>query len=182
MLSTIKSSDNKKQTLLEQLYYKYKFLMFHVAFTVLQDYGLAEDAVHSSFLKLTNYSFKIDKVSCNKTKAFLVIVTRNVAIDILKKKNKENAKYINDELLDLVDNNLLPLDFVIHNESINIVQKAIDTLDHKYSDVLLLKYFYDYSDAEIALLLSISREAVRVRLHRAKKKLADILIKGDIRS
>jgi hypothetical protein len=46
--SFIKIPDLNKHTLIEQLYLKYKFLMFHTAFTILQDHMLAEDATQNS--------------------------------------------------------------------------------------------------------------------------------------
>ena len=50
----------------------------------------------------------------------------------------------------------------------------------KYADVLTLKFYYQYSDSEIAGLVQTSPENVRVRLHRGKRKLT-ALLKGDER-
>ena len=56
----------------------------------------------------------------------------------------------------------------------------ISQLDKKYADVLTLKFYYQYSDSEIAGLVQTSPENVRVRLHRGKRKLT-ALLKGDER-
>jgi len=47
-----------------------------------------------------------------------------------------------------------------------------------YVDVLLLQISYDFSTQEIADLLNISPDSVRVHLHRARKQMAQLL-KGD---
>ena len=56
--------------------------------------------------------------------------------------------------------------------------RLIKELDSKYGDVLVLKYFYDYRDKEIAHTLGISIENVKIRLHRGKallkKKLSEV--------
>ena len=51
----------------------------------------------------------------------------------------------------------------LHNISANWTKK--------YADVLTLKFYYQYSDSEIAGLVQTSPENVRVRLHRGKRKL-----------
>jgi RNA polymerase sigma-70 factor (ECF subfamily) len=48
-----------------------------------------------------------------------------------------------------------------------------------YIDAITLKYYYGYSNDEIAELLNISEGNIRVRLHRAKQALKEILQEGD---
>ncbi len=47
----------------------------------------------------------------------------------------------------------------------------IKTLDEKYADILILKFFYDLPDKEIARTLGISLENAKIRLHREKNML-----------
>ena len=56
-------------------------------------------------------------------------------------------------------------------------RKAIDLyrLPPRYREVLLLKYYNGYSAREIAGFLSATPDAVTQTLHRARKKLAEIL-------
>lgn len=171
-------TDSEKRSVLEQLYLEYRYLMFHIASEILQDDKLAEDAVHTVFVKLSNSSFKFDEIACNKTKAFMAIVVRNAAVDMYNKRKNEKIVHIND-ILDMPDEKPLPLEFVINNENITNMQKTLHSLEPKYADVVLMKYFYDYSDAEIALLFGISEQLVRVRLQRAKKKLISRMPKED---
>jgi RNA polymerase sigma-70 factor (ECF subfamily) len=74
--------DNKKRLLLEQLYLEYSSAMFHVAFEVLRDHSLAEDAVHEAFLKLVKNTFKLNDIFSKQTKGFMLVVVRNMAINI----------------------------------------------------------------------------------------------------
>lgn len=167
---------NKK---LEQLYAKYAKLMFHVAFEILHDRYLAEDAVQTVFIKLEKNNFRIDSISCNKTKSFMVIITRNIAISIYNSRQKEATAYDYKELEEIPDDRMLPLDIVVSNESILDIQNSLSLLNSKYSDILLMKYFSDYTNTEIASLFNISEELVRVRLHRAKKLLKIKMNEGD---
>ena len=52
---------------------------------------------------------------------------------------------------------------------------AMASLPPRYREVLLLKYYNGYSAREIAGFLSATPDAVTQTLHRARKKLAEIL-------
>lgn len=103
----------------------------------------------------------------------MVIVVRNMSFNLLEKRKKERLVKHYDALTEIVDDNPLILDAFIEKESIKTIQKAINTLDPKYADVILLRYFYDYSNTEIASLLDLSDNTIRVRVHRAKKMLVN---------
>jgi len=152
--------------------------MYHIALQILGDQFLAEDAIQTAFLKLEKNKFKIDSISCNKTKSFMVIITRNIAFGMYNARKKEAITYDCDELEEIPDDKMLPLDVVVSNESILDIQDALSSLNSKYSDILLMKYFSDYTNAEIASLFNISEELVRVRLYRAKKLLMKKLNEG----
>ena len=65
----------------ESLYFTYRKLMFHIAKSILNDEGLAEDAVHQAFLKILENFNKVGEISCHKTRSYVVIIVRNVAIN-----------------------------------------------------------------------------------------------------
>jgi len=65
-----------------------------------------------------------------------------------------------------------PLDLIITNINVEKIKETINTMNPNYAEILILKYHYECSNKQIAELLSISEENVRVRLHRARKKLA----------
>lgn len=159
----------------EQIYLQYKRLMYHVAYSILQDKQQAEDAVHESVLKIIDHLEKFQDVSCNKSKGLTVIITRNTSIDILRKKRKINQIAFEEVAYALENDEISPGDFVTAAEGYVMLVHCISQLDHKLADVLQLKYLYDYNDKEIAEILSISCDNVRARLYRAKKKLREVL-------
>jgi RNA polymerase sigma-70 factor, ECF subfamily len=174
IIATISRLNHRERTILEQLYSEYRQVMFSVAKEILRDPALAEDTVHSAFLKLVGKTAKIEGVFSKITRGFLIIIARNAAIDLYRKRNYE-IKYIDlnrHELAFKEANNRLPLDVIITNEEIEKVQGLINSLDSKYRDVLLLKYYNNLPNHIIAELLDISAENVAVRLYRAKKMLA----------
>ena len=162
---------NKKSVFLEQLYKEYYPLMFRIAFNILRDQGLAEDAIHEAFLKLSKNNYKLDKVRYNKTAAFMVIIVRNIALTMYKYNKKEFIQRLEDNHM-ATDPSPSPLDLIITNINVEKIKETINTMNPNYAEILILKYHYECSNKQIAELLSISEENVRVRLHRARKKLA----------
>ena len=174
---TNKTSEEKNTTLAE-LFKKHRKLMFHVAYDILNDEYQAEDAVQTAFYKLDKNKFKIDSVDCNKTKNFMVIIVRNVAIRIYNSNKKGPVLYDNDEMAGIEDDQPLPLDIIISNETVNDIERCMNELSPIYSDVLIMKHIADYTNQEIASFLDISEQLVRVRLYRAKKLLLDKINEG----
>ena len=72
----------------ERIYTTYRPLLLHVAYDILHDTQLAEDAVQNAFFSIFKSCCKIDDSNCHKIKRFLVIVTENAAKDILRKKGR----------------------------------------------------------------------------------------------
>ena len=56
---------------------------------------------------------------------------------------------------------------------------AIDCLDEKYKNLIILKYFAEFSVKEIATLTGISEALVKSRLYDARKKLEILLSKSN---
>ena len=169
-----------------EMYDRYKTMMYREAFKILKDDGLAEDTVHQSFLKLMNNIEKIDIHEENKTRNLLIIIARNTAIDIYKKRLylNQNSNSLDFELgeddegpVDYVE----PSKIVIDKETVNKVTKAIGDLPEIYRDVLLLEKVYGNTREEIAELLNISYETTKKRSLRARKMLAEALEREDLK-
>lgn len=158
----------------EELYRLHKNVMLYTAERILRDYQYAEDAVQKALMKVLDNLHKIDEADCNKTRAFLVIITRNVAITMYNQQKKQAVPIEEIEQLDRATD-LTPDDLVTSKESVGAIAEYIRSLDKKYADVLALKFFYSLSDTEISAIVQTSPENVRVRLHRGKRKLMAIL-------
>lgn len=170
---SLTKSDNEKEKF-ELLYLKYKGLMLKRAYEILCDGRLAEDAVHSAFLKVLKNLSKLDDVDSVKTKAYVMVVLENTAKTMYTKEKI----YMSSELSE----NIPDISNVQRDTEIKLTAEAaaekISQLPEKYRDVLILRYINQLNDKEIASALGISASAVRKRLQRAREKLR-ILLGGD---
>jgi RNA polymerase sigma-70 factor, ECF subfamily len=160
---------NEDKVKFEQLYLEYRYVMLYVARQILHDDMLAEDAVHEAFLILLKNLDKIDEVTCKKTKAYIVIIAKNKAIDMLR--HNRHEAICADPVENIEDPTFQPEDILINKETLQQLKTCLSSLDETYRIVLELRYFCELSPVEIAESLDITRENVDVRLYRAKKLL-----------
>lgn len=167
-LSMIESEADK--TLFEQLYLKYKGLMYHIAYQILQNREDAEDAVHQSFVSIAKHIKKITAVESPKTYGYIVTIIERKSIDCLRAKK-----------------HIITTDFENSEPGIEIpppgegeVEDAIAKLKPSYREVILLRYAYGYKTTELAKILEMKPDTVRKLLWRAKEALKKNLEKGGV--
>ena len=165
---------NEEEVKFEYIYNKYKKLLLHKANDVLHDFALAEDAVSEAFIRVYKNLHKITDPDSGETASFLYIIVKNTAIDILN-------KYKNMYSTDIEEYNYqsgFDLEKEVVSEIVTEdILKLVDKLQDELKNCFLLMYAYDMSYKEIGETLNISENNVAVRIHRAKKKLAEMLKK-----
>lgn len=160
---------------LEELYVKYRQLMFYVANEILDDAQLAEDAVQEAFIRIAKNMHKINCSNPGSAKAFLVTVVRNVALTMLK---KENHYYDFSEYQDLIVEKQEVEKDVLDRMEVKSYILAICKLPERYRDILYLHCVQEYTIAEISKILQLSQEVVKKRIQRGRKKILKDIKKG----
>ena len=170
-LSMLDTQEDKDR--FEEIYKKYYISMFNISFSILHNNEDAKDAVHEAFLCIANKFKKIAPLNCQKMKSYIVIIIRNVSLNMYKK-NKRRG-----ENNDNIDNHEIPVevDFFEKMEYSDLVG-SIKELPDDYRDVMFLRYREGLSINEIAKILDINQTLVYKRIERAKKQLKEILEKG----
>ncbi|OJU11326.1 MAG: hypothetical protein BGN88_06690 [Clostridiales bacterium 43-6] len=157
----------------EYIYSKYKSMMLQKAYLILQDSMLAEDAVSEAFIRIYKNMYKIDDPASKRSIAFVMMIVKNTALTILSQRTRQNTNFEDEDLRDSFD-----LEQCVFSEiSTEKIYEIINGIHEELRSVFLMKYAYDLPHKKIGQMLHISENNVTVRLHRAKKKIADILIK-----
>ena len=171
-LSMLETEEQRNK--LEDIYCKYYGLLYHEAYTVLQNHELAEDCVHETFLYLIRIINTIRVENNRETIAFLKLISRHKALDQIKK--QKHTSLMEDAFWDTQEesesNN--PETVAVNAVLLERVIETISTMNEVYSVPLSLQV-KGYKIQEIADILEISPQAVRVRIHRARKQLAATL-------
>lgn len=157
----------------EAVYHRCKNLMLHKAYTILHDRMLAEDAVSEAFIRIYKNLDKLDDPTSPRTTAFVMTIVGNTALTLLK----QNRTYANaPEDYDTAGDYDLE-EHVVSKLTNERVMQVVESLGEDLRGVFILKYAYDMPHRDIANALGITENNVTVRLHRARKKLAELLAK-----
>lgn len=165
-LSLIDEPDDKEK--FAEIFRSYGNMMFSKAMSILHNAALAEEAVQESFLKIAKNISKISDPNCSKTAAFIVIIVRNTALDMLKSEHINDTEPLDEAIPDISSDTLSR---IISNDGYNALLNAVNGLDSIYSDVLILKLVYGYDTASISKLMNIPVKTADSRIYRGKKLL-----------
>ena len=160
--------DAEDQNKFEQVYLRYKNLMFYVAHRILNDAQEAEDAVHDAFVRIAEHIDQVEEPDCPKTKGFVVIIVERVALNRLARRQRRDTLPLEDWTPSARQENPA----VEEGEAFS---RAMARLSPRYRELLLLKHWQGFSDREIRNMLSMSQGNVARTLQRAKEKLREAL-------
>lgn len=155
--------------LLYKLYSTYYTELFLYLYSLCHDRELAEDMTQEAFLKAI-MSLPDDH---SNVRAWLYMVGRNQLLNALARQNKTELKADLEDFESASDESVL--DELIQNESKRILYEAINHLDKTKREILCMQYFSGFSQKEIAAMLHMTTENVRVQAHRGKKLLKDYM-------
>jgi RNA polymerase sigma-70 factor (ECF subfamily) len=142
---------------------RYYAPMVAIAYSILADHQLAEDAAQEAFARALTNLGKLRKP--DKFAPWLARICRNVAKDMVATKARQ--KNIQD-LSQVADSN-------DEDESIEAVHRAIEQLSVSARELIVLRYYNGLSYEEISSVLGISKPTINGRLTREKQKIANYL-------
>ncbi len=161
--------NQEEKSLFEAIYYNFRDTMFSYAFSIVKNPTDAEDVLHNAFLKLANNLKCIDNPQSRETAAFIAVITRNSAYDLLRKRSHFAEDNFEEDTLLPVSDNIIE-DIIIKSEYEKIVS-AIKSINSPYNEVLFLHYVKDFSISKTAKLLNRKPATVKMQLVRGKKLL-----------
>lgn len=168
---------------IEKIHIKYYSTMIHTALNYLNDYALAEDAVSESMIKIINHLDDIKDIASKETRKFIIIIVKNTAIDMIRKRNRRNEDGVPiedmEEIIGDSDMTNVPIEVLLSKEGYDSLIEKIRSLPEKLSDTLYLCEVEGYSYDEVAKILNISRDAVKMRVSRAKESLRESLLEEE---
>lgn len=158
-----------------QIYEQYYKLMYQVSYSILQNFEDTEDVLQEAFIRIDKNISKISEPFCPKTKNFVVIITKRIALNMLRKKKGIQAE----ELLATLEDVRVDASPESANETKTVqelVKMAIRDLPDRYRDCLFLSLIDEYTPKEIACILEMKEHVIYKRLERGKKMLQNRLI------
>ena len=157
----------------EELYNTYKQDMYAIAYAILNNVQDAEDAVSQAFFSIAESFTKISQTPCHELRSYVVIITKNTALNIYRKNKAERTHSVP------VEYDLSKYLEEYPDDNYQYLVESIRSLTGDDKDIIVLYYLYGFTAKQIGKQLSISEDAVRKRVERAKIKLKERLELGD---
>jgi len=153
---------------------RYKDLVFSLALKMVKNREEAEEVAQDTFIKVFKSLSQFNGDS--KFSTWIYKVTYNTCLDRLKKHKREQQVVSIDEFntnqIKSIDNTL---DKMENEEREKAIQDCIQLLPADDAFLLTLFYFEEQSLEEIAKVIGLTANNVKVKLFRSRKKLTTIL-------
>lgn len=146
----------------------YRFVFFKVS-----SHEEAEDITSEVFLKTWHYINNNKETKINSFSGLLYRLARNCIVDFYREKSRRSEIDIKDED-EISDLGRWEENLNIQMEGQKIVG-ALKKLKEEYREIVVFKYVDELRIAEISEITGKGKIAVRVTLHRAIKKLKELL-------
>ena len=144
-------------------------LVYRIAWRMLGGPGEAEDVAQETFLRLWRNA--ADLREAGSVRPWLARVASNLAIDRIRRRRPDASS----ELPDLADPADGPERLAERRATSRIVDAAIASLPERQRTAIVLTYYEELPNADVAEALGVSIEAVESLLARARRKLKECL-------
>ena len=149
--------------------------LFRLALRITLDRAEAEDVVQDTMIRVWNKRDEWQQFE--SVEDYCLIVAKNLAIDRSQKKDAQNVE-LTPEMAEEADTSG-PYDRLVNNERMKIIHRLIDELPEKQRLIMQLRDIEGESYKDIAKVLQLTEEQVKVNLFRARQKVKQRYIEID---
>lgn len=166
--------DDSDRQFAAELYHSYHSIMHQKALSILKKEDLAEDAVQDAMLKIICHLDKIREIPKREIPFYLIAITQTTCIDRYRKIQREKQAcvmgYEDDGAKDFSDPKT-PEKVFIHTDQIKLLNCCLKERPQREIDLLYYFYTMELSGKEIARLMGMTENAIRMALTRARRKV-----------
>ncbi len=163
----IKAKSRREAEAFSELYDRYSPRVFAYCRRFFNDNDKAKDAFQEVFIRFYQALFKLDELT--NVPAFLIRITRNYCIT-LRSQEKDLVSF--EEYMSEESSFIQKME---RDEMLSLVNMAMDLLPKDAKDILILREYNGLSYQDIMEVTGESMDNVKVKIHRARKKVREIL-------
>lgn len=142
--------------------------LYRLALRITLNNAEAEDIVQETLIKIWNKREEWQQI--DSIEAFSMTVCRNLALDSLKRKSNDNDTLDENNTAEIASSSN-PYEQMLQKDRIELVRQLINSLPEKQRSCMQLRDFEGKQYKEIAEILGISEEQVKVNIFRARQSV-----------
>ena len=150
--------------------------LFRLALRITLNRFEAEDIVQDTLIKVWNR--RSDWEDIDSIEAFSLTICRNLSLDRIKKKENDNNSLEDVKGVEPLSSSN-PQDRMIQADRVNLIRQIVYSLPEKQRSCMQLRDFEGKSYKEIAVILDITEEQVKVNIFRARQAVKQRYLKLD---
>lgn len=144
-----------------------KDVLYRLALGITKSREDAEDTVQETLIRIWQQRDQWETIE--SMRAYSLTLCRNQALDLVKKASRREESLDDRPAAETGGAN--PYEGIISQDRMNTVRQILDTLPEKQRSCMQLRDFEGYSYREIAQMLGITEEQVKVSIFRARQTL-----------
>ena len=150
--------------------------LFRLALRITLNRFEAEAIVQDTLIKVWNRGSDWEDI--DSIEAFSLTICRNLSLDRIKKKENDNNSLEDVKGVEPLSSSN-PQDRMIQADRVNLIRQIVDSLPEKQRSCMQLRDFEGKSYKEIAVILDITEEQVKVNIFRARQAVKQRYLKLD---
>lgn len=170
-LALIESFRSGDEFAFVSLYNRYKGPVYAFCYKMMLDSEAAQDVMQETFLPV--YENRDRLMKSGAFKSWLFTIARNQCLNWLRKSGKHVT--LSDEGHELPPAADTPFSKMEKSEQVRFVTQFLESLKPEYREVLVLREYQNLSYEEIAAVTRSSLSAVKSRLFKARRRLAELM-------
>lgn len=141
--------------------------LFRLALRITLDRAEAEDVVQETLIRIWNKRDEWNQF--DSIEAYSLTVVRNLAIDRSRRKDAETVELTPEA--ELTPDGSNPYDSLVNKERLELIHRLVNELPEKQRVIMQLRDVEGKNYKEIARILNLTEEQVKVNLFRARQKI-----------
>ncbi len=153
-----------------------KDALYRLALRITLSHEEAEDIVQDTLIKVWDKRESWNEIE--SIEAFSITICRNLALDRIKKHDNLNDS-LEERQTESPDTSSTPFEDTLQQDRIELVRNLVNALPEKQRSCMQLRDFEGKPYKEIANILGISEEQVKVNIFRARQTVKERFQKYD---
>jgi len=149
-----------------------KHKLFRLSYRILENLEEAEDVVQDAMIKLWTRREELNKYS--SIEAFAMTVTKNISLDRIRSKSFRQERLTDRQAMSMKHD---PGDLYEKEDFSGFIKKIIDGLPEQQRSIIHMRDIEGMEYEQIAEVIGMNVNAIRVNLSRARKHVRDVILK-----
>lgn len=144
-----------------------KNVLYRLALRITLRHEDAEDIVQDTLIKVWNKRDEWQDIE--SIEAYSLTVCRNLALDRIKRKDRQNESLDDIQLDQGATAAINPYEQMLQKDRIELVRRIVNALPEKQRTCMQLRDFEGKTYKEIAAIMDISEDQVKINIFRARQ-------------